>query len=92
MTMSIILALKGYSITLFEAMDSIGGALRYGIPEFRLPKSILDLYRKTLDSLEIKFRPNTRIGINITTEDMSWMATMPSLFARARDGLTVLVF
>jgi glutamate synthase (NADPH/NADH) small chain len=70
MTMSIILALKGYSITLFEATDSIGGALRYGIPEFRLPKSILDLYKKILDSLGVKFRPNTRIGINITTEDM----------------------
>jgi len=70
MTMSIILALKGYSITLFEATDSIGGALRYGIPEFRLPKSILDLYKKILDSLDVKFRPNTRIGINITTEDM----------------------
>jgi glutamate synthase (NADPH) small chain len=70
MTMSIILALKGYSITLFEAMDSIGGTLRYGIPEFRLPKSMLDLYKKILDSLDVKFRPNTRIGININTEDM----------------------
>jgi glutamate synthase (NADPH) small chain len=70
MTMSIILALKGYSITLFEANDSIGGTLRYGIPEFRLPKNMLDLYKKILDSLEVKFRPNTRIGVNITTEDM----------------------
>jgi glutamate synthase (NADPH/NADH) small chain len=69
-TMSIILALKGYSITLFEAMDSIGGTLRYGIPEFRLPKNVLDLYKKILDSLEVKFRPNTRIGTNISTEDM----------------------
>ncbi len=69
-TMSITLALKGYSVALFEAMDSIGGTLRYGIPEFRLPKSILDLYKKILDSLDVKFRPNTRIGTNITTEDM----------------------
>ncbi len=69
-SMSIILALKGYSITLFEEKDSIGGALRYGIPEFRLSKSILNLYKKVLDSLEVKFRPNTRIGVNITTEDM----------------------
>jgi glutamate synthase (NADPH/NADH) small chain len=69
-TMSIILALKGYSITLFEAMDSIGGALRYGIPEFRLPKNILNLYKNVLDSLDVKFRPNTRIGVNINTEDM----------------------
>jgi glutamate synthase (NADPH) small chain len=70
LTMSIILAQKGYSITLFEAMDSIGGALRYGIPEFRLPKSMLDLYSEILDSLDVKFRPNTRIGTNISTEDM----------------------
>ncbi|MCW4024493.1 MAG: FAD-dependent oxidoreductase [Candidatus Bathyarchaeota archaeon] len=69
-TMSIILALKGYSITLFEAMDNIGGTLRYGIPEFRLPKSILDVYKRLLDSLGVKFRPNTRIGTNISTEDM----------------------
>ncbi len=70
LTMSIILALKGYSITLFDAMDSIGGTLRYGIPEFRLPKSILDYYKKILDALDVKFRPNTRIGTNISTEDM----------------------
>jgi glutamate synthase (NADPH) small chain len=70
LTMSIILALKGYSITLFEAMDSIGGTLRYGIPEFRLPKNLLDYYKKILESLGVKFRPNTRIGLNITTEDM----------------------
>ncbi|NLF89206.1 FAD-dependent oxidoreductase [Candidatus Bathyarchaeota archaeon] len=69
-TMSIILAQKGYSVTLFDAMDSIGGTLRYGIPEFRLPKSILDQYKKILDALDVKFRPNTRIGTNIQTEDM----------------------
>jgi glutamate synthase (NADPH/NADH) small chain len=70
LTAAINLALKGYSITLFEAMDSIGGTLRYGIPEFRLPKNLLDYYKKILDSLDVKFRPNTRIGTNITAEDM----------------------
>jgi glutamate synthase (NADPH/NADH) small chain len=69
-TMSIVLAQKGYSITLFEEMDSIGGAMRYGIPEFRLPRSIFEYYRKILDSLDVKFRPNTRIGTNFSTEDM----------------------
>ncbi len=69
-TVSIILAQKGYLITLFEAMDSIGGTLRYGIPEFRLPNSILDFYKNILDSLGVKFRPNTRIGTNINAEDM----------------------
>lgn len=69
-TMSIILALRGYSITLFDARDSIGGTLRYGIPDFRLPKNILDLYKEILDDLGVKFRPNTRIGTNLSTEDM----------------------
>jgi glutamate synthase (NADPH/NADH) small chain len=69
-TTSIVLALKGYQITLFEAMDCIGGALRYGIPEFRLPKTLLTSYKNILDSLGVKFRPNTRIGTNITAEDM----------------------
>lgn len=69
-TISIILALKGYGITLFEAMDSIGGTLRYGIPAFRLPKNVLDSYKNILDSLGVKFRPNTRIGTNITADDM----------------------
>jgi glutamate synthase (NADPH/NADH) small chain len=69
-TTSIILAQLGYQITLFEAMDSIGGTLRYGIPEFRLPNSILDFYKNILDSLGVKFRPNTRIGLNINAEDM----------------------
>lgn len=69
-TASIMLALKGYQITLFEAMDSIGGTLRYGIPDFRLPHSMLAGYKHILDALEVKFRPNTRIGTNITAEDM----------------------
>lgn len=70
LTMSLLLAQKGYSITLFEEMDSIGGAMRYGIPEFRLDRSIFDYYKKILDSLGVKFRPNTRIGTNFSAEDM----------------------
>jgi len=69
-TASIILASQGFQITLFEAMDSIGGTLRYGIPEFRLPNSILDFYGNILAALGVKFRPNTKIGVNITAEDM----------------------
>jgi len=70
LTLSIMLSLRGYRLTLFEAMDSIGGALRYGIPDFRLSRSKLDFYRAILDSLGVRFRPNTRIGTNITPEDM----------------------
>lgn len=69
-TVSIILAQHGYQVTLFEAMERIGGTLRYGIPEFRLPNSILDYYMNILDAVGVKFRPNTRIGVNITADDM----------------------
>ena len=69
-TIAIILALKGYSITVFETHDKIGGILRYGIPEFRLPKSILDRYYKKMRELGIKFRPNFSIGGSTGIQDL----------------------
>ena len=69
-TISIILALKGYSITIFETRDKIGGILRYGIPEFRLPKSILDRYYRKMRELGIKFRPNFAIGGSTSIQDL----------------------
>jgi glutamate synthase (NADPH/NADH) small chain len=65
-----ILAAKGYSITIFEAHDNIGGVLRYGIPEFRLPKSVLEKLKEKLISMGIKIRPNTLIGSSITVDDI----------------------
>ena len=69
-TIAILLAPKGYDVTLFEGRDKIGGVLRYGIPEFRLPKSILDRYQKQLVKLGIKIRPNTSIGSALTVDDL----------------------
>lgn len=65
-----ILAQKGYGITLFEAQDRIGGFLRYGIPEFRLPNRILDTLEKRLKELGVKVRPNTLIGPVITIDTL----------------------
>lgn len=62
LTVAIILAKKGYGVTVFERKNNIGGMLRYGIPEFRLPKSVLDRYKKLLDSLGVQIRLNTTIG------------------------------
>ncbi|MDD7793190.1 NAD(P)-dependent oxidoreductase [Clostridium sp. 'White wine YQ'] len=66
-TIAFILAQKGYNITIFDAHDKIGGVLRYGIPEYRLPKRIIDLYEEKLIELGVRIRPNTTIGpvINI---------------------------
>ena len=69
-TASVMLAGRGYAITLFDVMDGIGGALRYGIPEFRLHHSKLTHYRRLLDALGVKFRPNTRIGTYLSGEDL----------------------
>ncbi|GAB6086100.1 NAD(P)-dependent oxidoreductase [Alkaliphilus crotonatoxidans] len=65
-----ILAQKGYNITLFEAQDRIGGFLRYGIPEFRLPNKIIDTLEQRLKELGVKIRPNTLIGPVITIDTL----------------------
>ncbi|ADU22684.1 MULTISPECIES: NAD(P)-dependent oxidoreductase [Ruminococcus] len=69
-TIAILLAQRGYNITLFESREKIGGVLRYGIPEFRLPKQLLERYKKLMISLGIKIRPNTSIGTTITIDDL----------------------
>lgn len=70
MTIAIILANLGYDITIFESKDKIGGVLRYGIPDFRLPKKIIDKYYEKMISLGIKIRPNTSVGTVISLDDM----------------------
>ena len=70
-TIAIILARYGYQVTIFEGKDKIGGVLRYGIPEFRLPKSVLDdIEYRHLELKGIRVRPNTMIGGAITVEDL----------------------
>lgn len=69
-TIAIILAQKGYDITIFDAHDQIGGVLRYGIPEFRLPKKILDRIKDKLIEMGIKIRPNILIGPVLTVDDL----------------------
>ncbi|MEA3422892.1 MAG: FAD-dependent oxidoreductase, partial [Bacillota bacterium] len=50
--------------------DKIGGILRFGIPEFRLPKKIIDRYQELLIQLGVKIRPNTIVGPVITLDDL----------------------
>jgi len=71
LTVAVMLARKGYQVTIFESKDKIGGVLRYGIPEFRLPKALLDDFEyHHLILKDIKIRPNTTIGGAITIEDL----------------------
>ena len=71
LTIAVLLARKGYQVTIFESKDKIGGVLRYGIPEFRLPKSILDDFEyRHLRLKDIKVRPNTAVGGAISIDDL----------------------
>lgn len=71
LTIAVLLARKGYQVTIFESKDKIGGVLRYGIPEFRLPKSILDDFEyRHLRLKDIKVRPNTAVGGAISINDL----------------------
>lgn len=67
---AIMLAQKGYSVTIFEKKHYIGGMLRYGIPEFRLPKTVLDRYEKLLNDLGVYIRTVTTIGGALRIEDL----------------------
>lgn len=69
-TIAFLLAIKGYKITLFDNNPKIGGVLRYGIPEFRLAKDILDKILEKLIQLGVKIRPNTLIGPVITIDKL----------------------
>ncbi len=71
LTIAIILARYGYQVTIFENKSEIGGVLRYGIPDFRLPKSVLDdIQYRHIEMKGIKIRPNTHIGGSIGIEDL----------------------
>lgn len=70
LTAAILLAKKGYDVTIFEWKDKIGGIMQYGIPEFRLPKNIFDKYEKIFTQLGVRFRPNTTIGAVLKIEDL----------------------
>ncbi|MGL5547804.1 MAG: NADPH-dependent glutamate synthase [Tannerellaceae bacterium] len=64
------LAKLGYDVTVFEALHEIGGVLKYGIPEFRLPNSIVDVEISILEKMGVKFIKNCIIGKTITYQDL----------------------
>lgn len=64
------LAKKGYEVTVFEALHLAGGVLVYGIPEFRLPKSIVQKEIDGLKALGVEIRTNTVIGKTFTVDEL----------------------
>ena len=69
-TISIKLAQLGYDVTVFESKTDIGGVLRFGIPDFRLPHAIIDRYKQLMLNLGIKIRLNVTIGKAFGIEEL----------------------
>ncbi len=72
LTASIILAQRGYDVTIFDLRDSIGGVLTHGIPEFRLPRDIINKLEEKILQLGVKIRPNTLIGPVLTLDKLMY--------------------
>ena len=64
------LAKRGYEVTVYEALHTAGGVLVYGIPEFRLPKSIVAKEVDTLKKLGVKIETNVVIGKTLTVDEL----------------------
>ncbi len=61
---------KGHQVTILEALPRLGGWLRYGIPEYRLPKSVLDKEISTITALGVEIKTNTRLGKEVTLAEL----------------------
>ena len=64
------MAKYGYQVTVFEALHAIGGVLKYGIPEYRLPNAIVDKEIDGLRALGVEFVTDTIVGKTITVDDL----------------------
>ncbi len=80
------MAKLGYDVTVFEALHEIGGVLKYGIPEFRLPNEIVEAEIDNMRKMGVKFEKNCIIGKTITYDDLHQMG-FKGLFAASGAGL-----
>ncbi|MBQ8050983.1 MAG: bifunctional dihydroorotate dehydrogenase B NAD binding subunit/NADPH-dependent glutamate synthase [Bacteroidaceae bacterium] len=64
------MAKMGYDVTVFEALHEIGGVLKYGIPEFRLPNKIVDVEISNLEKIGVRFVKDCIIGKTVTVKEL----------------------
>ena len=81
------LAKKGYDVTVFEAFHLAGGVLVYGIPEFRLPKAIVQKEVDTLKALGVKVETNMVIGKTLTIDELMEEYGFEAVFVGSGAGL-----
>ena len=76
----------GYDITVYEALHEIGGVLKYGIPEFRLPNSVVDKEIRSLEQMGVKFIRNCVVGKTLSYDDLHDMG-YKGIFVASGAGL-----
>ncbi|MDE5619426.1 MAG: NADPH-dependent glutamate synthase [Ruminococcus sp.] len=81
------LAKKGYDVTVFEALHIAGGVLSYGIPEFRLPKTIVQKEIDGLKALGVKIETNTVVGKTVSIDELMKEEGFESVFIGSGAGL-----
>lgn len=81
------LAAAGYQVTVFEALHAPGGVLMYGIPEFRLPKEIVEADVARLEALGVEFRYNVMVGRTFTVDDLLGPMGYQAVFLGTGAGL-----
>ena len=81
------LARRGYAVTVFEALHKAGGVLVYGIPEFRLPKKIVESELETLKQMGVQFMTNTIIGKTFTIDELIHDEAYEAVFIGSGAGL-----
>ena len=63
-------ARAGHAVTVFEKADRIGGLLRYGIPNFKMEKHLIDRRLEQMRAEGVEFVPNAHVGVNVTVDDL----------------------
>ena len=77
---------KGYEVTVFEALHEVGGVLKYGIPEFRLPNKIVDVEIDNLKKMGVQFLTDCIVGKTISADDLE-MQGFKGIFVGSGAGL-----
>ena len=80
------LARAGHTVTMFEKNAKFGGLLRYGIPDFKMAKELIDRRLGQMQAEGVKFRPNSHVGVSPTVEELKQTITEKNLVARKKMG------
>ena len=70
LTAAYFLTIMGHSVTVYDMMEKMGGMLRYGIPQYRLPKEVLDKEIAIIEKTGVKFVNNVKLGVDFTIQSL----------------------